>query len=137
MGFFFKCAESESSGFYLPVLIVILTLFCNLSFWSRVHSLESFMYYWTVPVAPAWILVMLACSKAIPCVIFTLQSKKDSQNTVLINSKAFVFCFGNLDNYCVEILTVPSALTLNRICLLFKYSNSNLMSTSFLGATEW
>lgn len=43
--FFFKCAESESSGFYLPVLIVILTLFCNLSFWSRVHSLESFMYY--------------------------------------------------------------------------------------------
>lgn len=42
--FFFKCAETESNGFS-SVLIVTLTVFCNLSFWPRVCLLKGFMYY--------------------------------------------------------------------------------------------
>lgn len=85
------------------------------------------MYYWTVPVAHAWIIVTLACSKAIHCVIFTLKSKK----TLNIMFDRFwrnsYFVLTNQINYCVKFLVVSSALLLNRICLLFRLIKEQLI----------
>lgn len=100
---FFKCAVSESNGF-----IVIVTVFCKLSFWP-IHLFELFMYYWTAPVAHAWIIVLLACSKAIVVSYFPKKVKR--QHTSLVNSKEFLFSLNKLDKLLCQILVVSSAIT--------------------------
>lgn len=85
---------------------------------------------------------MLACSKAIHCVIFT-QKVKDCQHAALVKSGTFLLCVDELNNW-VKIwlgLFFSSVMTLSGICLYS--SNGGTAGIQIVpwgqqrGAREW